>query len=145
MHKKEVFNTHDFIKKACVVHDGVYDYSSVDYVSAKDKVSIICAKHGAFHQTPSNHLYGFGCSKCGVTKSHAEQSGRLGYTTKSYVDKAVSVHGDTYDYSEVEYTGSLNLITIKCRTHGSFHKTPSEHLAGAGCQKCGWDWRSRRE
>ena len=29
------------------------------------KVAIICKSHGQFYQTPSDHLYGCGCKKCG--------------------------------------------------------------------------------
>lgn len=53
-----------FQKKAAEVHDGKYDYSQVQYQSNHEKVTIICPEHGAFLQTPANHLAGHGCPNC---------------------------------------------------------------------------------
>jgi len=55
-----------FIKKAKEVHGDIYDYSLVDYKTNKQKVQIICKKHGAFEQTPNHHMRGRGCKQCGV-------------------------------------------------------------------------------
>lgn len=57
-------NTKDFIRKSKVVHGNKYDYSKVEYKTAKIKVIIICKNHGNFLQTPSNHLKGHGCHFC---------------------------------------------------------------------------------
>jgi len=56
--------TEEFIEKAISVHGDVYDYSSVEYVHSKEKIEIICNKHGAYTQEPANHLSGNGCPKC---------------------------------------------------------------------------------
>ena len=45
-----------FISKATKLHRGKYDYSLVEYTRAKDKVKIICSRHGIFEQQPHNHL-----------------------------------------------------------------------------------------
>lgn len=66
--------TEDFIKKAKLIHDEKYDYSKVNYVNNNTKVSIICAKHGEFLQSPSKHLIGQGCPKC--NSSHLENDMR---------------------------------------------------------------------
>ena len=50
--------------------------------------------------------------------------------------KFSEVHGDKYDYSEVEYKGSLDKVKIICSKHGVFTQTPSDHLSGNGCPKC---------
>lgn len=39
---------------------------------------------------------------------------KLRYTTAQYVAKLKQVHGNKYDYSKVEYTGSMCKITIIC-------------------------------
>lgn len=57
--------TDEFIRKAKEVHGDKYDYSKVEYINAKTKVLIICSIHGEFWQTPSNHLKGHKCDKCG--------------------------------------------------------------------------------
>ena len=65
-------STDEFVKKAHEVHGDKYDYSKVDYLSAKnDKVCIICQKHGEFWQLPNDHLSGKGCPRC--NDSHLER------------------------------------------------------------------------
>ena len=60
--------TEDFISRAMIVHGDRYDYSKSIYTSAKEKVTIVCKKHGVeFYQSPTNHLQGkVGCNKCEV-------------------------------------------------------------------------------
>ena len=64
-HKK---TTEQFIEDAKKVHGDKYDYSLVDYKTAKTKVKIICPKHGVFEQAPNNHLNGQDCPVCGRRK-----------------------------------------------------------------------------
>ena len=52
-----------FITKAVKIHKDRYDYSKVNYINAKTKVTIVCREHGDFQQTPSNHLYNYNCQK----------------------------------------------------------------------------------
>lgn len=56
--------TEEWVAKAKVVHEEAYDYSKVEYKTAKDRVCIICPKHGEFWQLPTNHMAGQGCPKC---------------------------------------------------------------------------------
>lgn len=58
--------TKEFIRRAKKKWgDGRYDYSLVEYTSARIPVPIICPKHGEFPQRPGDHLYGKqGCKKC---------------------------------------------------------------------------------
>lgn len=67
---KRVFNTEQFIERANIVHNNLYDYSKVDYVNATSKVIITCKKesHGDFLQNPHNHLKGTGCPICSESK-----------------------------------------------------------------------------
>lgn len=57
--------------------------------------------------------------------------------TKSFIEKAVEVHGDQFDYSLVNYKGTRIDIKIVCKVHGAFTKKPDRHLQGVGCPKCG--------
>jgi len=59
-------STEDFIGKAAAIHNSIYDYSQVTYVNAKEPVTILCAVHGGFEQTPNNHLSGRGCPACSI-------------------------------------------------------------------------------
>jgi hypothetical protein len=44
----------------------LYDYSKVEYKSAREKIIISCKTHDNFLQTPNDHLNGCGCQKCGL-------------------------------------------------------------------------------
>lgn len=46
------------------------------------------------------------------------------------------IHGDKYIYEFVNYKGIFNTVKIKCRKHGFFEQTPSNHLNGSGCPEC---------
>lgn len=59
------------------------------------------------------------------------------YNTKTFVERATSVHGKRYDYSESNYKTATQLVTIICPHHGRFHQRPSFHLRGHGCAYCG--------
>lgn len=55
-------------------------------------------------------------------------------TTSQFVEDARQVHGDRFDYSEVEYVNTHKPIRIKCRQCCVvFMKEPLSHLAGCGC------------
>jgi hypothetical protein len=126
--------TQSFIDKALAVHGDRYEYSQVDYDGAHALVTIICPDHGSFEQSPTGHLSGSGCNECGrIAAGDARRS-----TTEQFIANAGAVHGDRYDYSLVEYVDSTTKITIICSDHGSFEQTPSEHLVGSGCGKCGF-------
>ena len=57
-------------------------------------------------------------------------------TTEGFVAKAKEVHGDRFDYSEVNYNRTLEKVKIICPKHGSFWQRPASHLGGRGCAKC---------
>lgn len=42
-----------------------YNYSRVIYTGSKNRVEIICPKHGVFFQKPECLFHGHGCPKCG--------------------------------------------------------------------------------
>ena len=119
--------TINFIEKAKAVHGDKYDYSKVEYVKAKEKVCIICQEHGEFWQTPNNHLRGEGCPFCYGSKK---------LTTEEFISKAKQIHGNKYDYSNVNYVNKYTKVCIICPEHGEFWQTPSNHLQGNLCPKC---------
>ena len=125
----------EFIKKAIEKHGDKYDYSKVEYVGTHTKVCIICPnpEHGEFEQTPSNHLQGHGCPKCKGDKNRERKSSNK----EEFIKKASKVHGDKYNYSEVEYVNDRTKVCIKCPEHGEFWQTPHDHLAVHGCPTCG--------
>ena len=69
--RKQSLSNEEFIERAKEIHGDKYDYSKVKYVNTRQKVTIICFKHGDFKQEPRAHLQGQGCPKC--NQSHLEE------------------------------------------------------------------------
>lgn len=124
----------EFIKKAVSVHGKKYDYSLIEYKNNSTMVIIKCPIHGNFYQTPHKHLLGHGCPLCGGTTL---------LTNEEFISKARTIHGDKYDYSNVEYINAKEKVRIICPEHGEFLQNPNNHLQGQGCPKCGHNgsWR----
>ena len=122
----------EFIFRAIKVHGNKYSYEKVIYKSLRERVSIICFIHGIFFQKAGSHLDGEGCPMCYAEKQSLSK--RL--TTEQFITNVKKVHGDRYDYSRVNYVNCYAKVEIICRIHGIFLQTPSNHLAGSGCQKC---------
>ena len=57
-------------------------------------------------------------------------------TTELWIEKAKKVHGDKYDYSNVNYINNRIPVEIICNIHGPFFQIPYSHLAGKGCNEC---------
>lgn len=53
-----------YIHGANVTHGDRYDYSRAVYAGAKEKVEIVCKRHGSFFQEASSHISGRGCPSC---------------------------------------------------------------------------------
>ena len=124
-----VVDANDYlIKRFREVHGDKYDYSKIEYVNAKTKVTIICEEHGhgEFEQLPIVHKRGHGCPTCGDVK----------LTTEEVIEQFREVHGNTYDYSKVNYINSKTKVIIICPKHGEFEQTPNNHKRGHGCTRC---------
>ena len=125
--------TENFIQKAKLKHGDRYDYSKSIYTGCEKKLIIICKEHGEFQQQPNNHLYGKGCVKCGRIKTSNDQRSN----TEEFIKNSKLKHGDKYDYSNVKYISYHSKVKIICKDHGEFEQSPSHHLRGQGCYKCG--------
>ena len=117
-----------FVYKSKKIHGDKYNYNLVDYINSKTKVKIICPIHGEFEQRPNDHLSGYGCSKCG---------GKFKLNTNTFIEKCISIHGNKYDYSKVNYINSKTKVKIICPIHGEFEQTPNNHCnSKQGCVIC---------
>jgi len=111
----------------------IYDYSKVEYISTHKRVIIICKLHGDFSQSPSDHLRSKGCNKCSIVKRTIKQT----YTKEQFIEKAINIHGNKFDYSKVEYINSQTYVKIKCNVcNYEFPQIPNSHLQGCGCDNC---------
>jgi len=127
---RTMWTTQKFIEKSKELHEDRYDYVKVVYSNCDKKVTITCKIHGDFEQTPYSHLSGQGCILCG---------GCYKSNTNEFIEKSIKLHGDKYDYSKVEYNNSHKKVIIVCKTHGDFIQSPTKHLNGDGCNKCGYE------
>lgn len=71
-----------------------------------------------------------GCNKC----QPLNQSNK----TARFIDKALTVHGERYDYSKVNYIDVKTKVCIICPEHGEFWQSAGKHLSRRqGCPECG--------
>ena len=92
------------------VHGDRYDYSLVNYVNNRTKVSIICSIHGVFKQLPADHKAKIGCIKCGFLETKKKQS----FSLEQILSEFIKVHGKRYDYSQVKYINSKTPVDHRC-------------------------------
>ena len=65
--------------------------------------------------------------------------------TKEFIEKAIKIHGDKYDYSKVEYKKASEKVIIICKIHGEFLQTTGNHLYGYNCKKCSKEETSNKQ
>jgi hypothetical protein len=151
MIKKQRSSTEEFISKAIITHSDKYDYSKVNYITAREKVIIICKNHGDFPQIPDAHLRGGGCPDCkpnyskkqikwlnfisilhNINIQHAENGGEFTIPTTKY--KADGYCKDTntiYEFHGDEYHGNpkinnLNHISYTGKKYGDLYQKTLE-------------------
>lgn len=57
-------------------------------------------------------------------------------TNHEFIEKAISIHGDLYNYDKFNYFKSSYKSIITCKIHGDFEQSPNNHLSGKGCRYC---------
>lgn len=58
------------------------------------------------------------------------------WNTSEIIDQFMIVHGNKYEYSEVNYVNINEKVKIICEKHGIFEQTPKVHKRGHGCPSC---------
>ena len=134
-------NIYSFIAKAKKIHGNKYDYSLVNYKSSQVKIKILCPKHGLFKQRPQDHLR----YKPNCCAEELKSNNKINKHAEEFIAKAIKVHKNKYDYSLVNYKGSITKIKIICPMHGEFKQRPSDHLREHGCPTCGKESSGEKE
>ena len=129
-HKKDI---NHFLKKAKEIHGDKYDYTKVVYKGCREKVCIVCPKHGEFWQTPSNH-YKFGCKDCGFEIKTSKSIKSF----NDYEEIIYNIHGDIYEYDKTIYVNYHTPMKILCKKCGNyFFQSLSKHITSKhGCPIC---------
>ena len=122
----------EFLDKCRDKFGDLYDYSKMNYKTFNSIITIVCKEHGEIQQTPKSHLKGVGCAKC----SHVLNGNKRKTPLDDFIKKCREKHGDSYDYSIVDYINNRTNIKIICKEHGEFQQTPEKHLKCNGCPKC---------
>jgi hypothetical protein len=63
--------------------------------------------------------------------------GRNKINTEVFIERAIKIHGNRYDYTNVTYSKLDSKVSILCITHGMFLQNAADHLNGNGCPGCG--------
>ena len=109
-------------------YDLPLDSADNPYVNAYTKLIHICTKEGhPYHQRPSDHLSGYGCSRCnkGVLKTDAEYREDC---IKNNVSLPLDCDDNRYVNDEVK-------LRFPCGDH-VYSQRPGAHLRGSSCLKC---------
>lgn len=130
--EKRTLTTEEYIKKCNLVHNFKYDYTCTTYNGCHENVEITCPIHGNFKQKAYSHLIGHGCPKCANEKN----SKKLLSDCESFIQKAKKIHGDSENYSLVNYQGAKVPVTIICKKGHKYSQMPNKHLSGHGCPYC---------
>lgn len=140
--KENTLSQEDWINRAKQVHGNKYDYSKVVYKKAKEKVCIICSKHGEFWQTPDAHTNAKkGCPKCSREQSTLVlleySQNRNKQCKESFQEKANKIHNYEYEYLE-EYKTAMEKIKVRHKLcNHEFYITPHNHIINReGCPIC---------
>jgi len=126
-----------FVSRAKLKHQDnekpIYNYSKVIYKTARDRVIIICPKHGDFEQIAHHHLIGHGCPVC--ASEHRGIQNRKDFDT--FVIESQKTHGEKYTYIKLFRRDKRAHALIRCTHHGEFVQECTNHLSGHGCPVCG--------
>ena len=130
--------TESFILDCIEIHGNKYKYDKTIFTRRVDKILIFCNNHlEYFEQTAGNHLNGQGCRKCSILSNSKNKS----FTHSKFIERFNIIHNFKYDYSNITHIESKknngNSIVIRCKKHGLFTQSVSDHLYGCGCKKCG--------
>lgn len=97
-----------FIEEAKSKHNSKYDYSFCKYIKNNIKVTVICPTHGAYYQTPQDHLKGNGCNRCSLSKGELQimqflQQNNIAYSTQHIFPECKNINCLPFDFYLPEY------------------------------------------
>jgi formylmethanofuran dehydrogenase subunit E/very-short-patch-repair endonuclease len=125
-----------FVFRAKQIHGDKYDYSNILHChvkNAKCKIPIVCRKcNYKWFPTIDTHISGKNCPNC---------VGHSPWTYDRFLSKAMNVHKDKYDYSQVLQvhiqTGKSKIPVICKRCNYNWSPTINGHIYNkSGCPKC---------
>jgi len=132
-HEKQRYTNDEFIENLKKIYGDRYDYSKVEYKGRKEKITLICKKHGEFEKIASDLINKrTGCQLC--NKENKRKLFSLG--KENFIEKSNNIFHGKYSYENVIYVNNSTKVNITCPKHGDFPCTPANHLKGRGCPIC---------
>jgi len=122
-------NLENFIRKAKLKHNELYNYELVEYINSQQKVKIKCNNGHIFEQAPNKHLAGDGCPLC---------IGR-NFTTSDFISRSQSIYGNRFNYSKAKFKDMRTRLLLICELGHEFAALPCVHLrkgSNGGCTEC---------
>lgn len=126
--------TEIYIQKVKKIHHNSFDYANLEYFGCESDVTFVCKKcNNTITMRASAHLDGAGCKHC----FHSRLSQEKLFTKQEFIQKAVSIHGNSYNYELSEYKGCAAKLKIFCNScQRCFSQHAGNHLTGSGCPTC---------
>jgi hypothetical protein len=128
---QQLFTTESYIEKLKEKHGDKYEYSKVNYVTAKYPITLTCPTHGDFTRFPQNLLKGGGCEKC-LDNIRVEKA-------LMKVKKHFKRNNFELIIDESKFKGFSNDIFLTCSKHGEFVRFLDMNIfvLNHPCLKCG--------
>lgn len=128
--------TDEFIAKVEAIYGDALDLSEVYYIDRDTDVIVTCKLCKTRFVKKPRYFYEKRKYICPTCSAISDAKRKL-KTTETFINEAINVHGDKYDYSFVEYAYCTKKVSIKCNKCGfTFDQKPAHHLSGSGCLNC---------
>ena len=130
----KIITLEEIVAKSRGKHGDRYNYLRLEKEEGKPiKVVCECLHHGEFTLRAARHYTeGKGCPRCSIITSKEE-----------FLARAIVMHEDKYDYTNVEFVTLADKVKIVCPEHGEFMQRAGDHLLYYGCPKCGTERRAK--
>lgn len=125
----------DLLPQLNIITNNEYNFIGLSKTtSKKEKIDIIYKKYNTLHKISIEKILQ------GVRVEIRNAVDKNEFVKKQFQE----VHGNIFDYSEINYVNETTNISIRCLKHGVFYLTPNEHKQGRGCQVCNSGWNTQR-
>lgn len=121
------WNKEKLLERFKELHKDVYSYKDFNYEGTRQRIDIVCDKHGVFNQQIRKHLEGQGCKRCAAIKAKAKWDNPTGYREGCG--------------KQVQYREYTVWRAMKQRTQPSYWKK-CNHYTGTTCSDLFSTWDS---
>ena len=128
--EQEIFKTLEVTLRE--IHDSEYCYETSVFKGLTKVIAITCADHGKFLMSPLEHGLPTGCPKC-ETKPKVKKTVQ---GKASFIEKMELKYKDQFDLTQINYLTQQSPITLTCKKHGPFTRTPKQLLYSYACPDC---------